>query len=175
MTKNIFIFIAGLPGIGKTTIAKTIKSFLHPAIHIDIDDFKKQVVDPNLVSKEIDPPEIRWEYYQLAANAAIEATEAGNQYVVMEETFHLSDLREKMTEKVEASGNRVIWVHVTCDLETVKQRASKPREGHILTQEETVAMHVEFSELFEGFPEDQQICSIDNSGALNISIGDILK
>ena len=62
--KRLLLF-AGLPGVGKSTISRGVSKKTGAEI-VDIDDFKKTDVDPALVTSQIDPPELRWSYYQKA-------------------------------------------------------------------------------------------------------------
>ena len=53
MTKYMLL-VAGVPGVGKTTISTRLAQELGGQI-LQVDDFKKAVVDPSKMGEEIDP------------------------------------------------------------------------------------------------------------------------
>jgi len=149
--KKLFL-LAGLPGVGKSTVAQAMIKKLN-AHNVDIDDFKKLVVDPNAVTKEIDPPETRWLYYQHAIQHVVGLFEQGVTTVIMDEVFHLHTLRSQVENVCAKHGVRVHWIEVRCSYETVEKRLNaKSRVGHILSTDEALAMHLLFKNLFEPFP-----------------------
>jgi len=142
------ILVAGLTGVGKSTLARKIAQEKNGLV-LDLDDFKKIVVDPKLVTEQIDPPQVRWSYYNLAINHAL-TLEA--EVVVMDEVFHLADLRHKIEVICKDRDVEIQWIEVVCDYLVVKKRLSqKNRDGHILSSEQTLKMYLLFRQIFESF------------------------
>ncbi|MFH1457382.1 MAG: AAA family ATPase [Patescibacteria group bacterium] len=156
------IFIAGLPGVGKSTISRIIAG--NNGRIVDIDDFKKVVYknSPELDPTQLDPPEIRWAYYQLAVKHAMSMTA---DKVVIDETFHLQVLRGRLEDFCVKLGAEVEWVHVLCTSETVEKRLrAKARVGHILSTDDAIRMHHLFHGIFQRFPKGKKnLIVVDNN------------
>lgn len=154
--RKVVLLVAGLPGVGKSTISRKVSHRTGAKI-VDIDDFKRRDVDPTLVTSQIDPPEVRWNYYQKALEYVFSLFDTEVQTVVIDEVFHLNTLRVQVESLCKAHGVRVVWVEVRCSYETVEKRLrSKTREGHILSTEESLHMNLMFKEIFEKFPVDAE-------------------
>ncbi len=164
--KNVMCF-SGLPGTGKSTISKIVVQKTG-GILLDLDIYKRQVVDPNVVSNSIDPPEIRWQYYSLA----IEGIKVlPHEVIIVDEVFHLNYLRTKFENSCISNDMRIIWVEVICAMNVVKTRLETPRPGHILSPSEAIAMNRMFAEIFEPFSgEMSNYIQLDNSGNENIDV-----
>jgi predicted kinase len=152
--KKILLF-AGLPGVGKSTISRVIGSRTG-AVIVDVDDFKKLVVDPNLVTEQIDPPDVRWAYYEKALAHIFDIFKLGVSIVIMDEVFHLDSLRIKLEDLCAGQNIEVLWIEVRCSRDVVEQRLrASDRRGHILSTEQALAMNLLFEKIFEKFPNDQ--------------------
>ena len=148
------ILVAGLPGVGKSTISRRVSEITGARI-VDIDDFKKVDTDPTLVKNQVDPPELRWLYYKKALKYVFDLFDSGVSTVVMDEVFHLNSLRSQMEALCAERQVQVLWVEVLCSYDTVEKRLSfKSREGHILSTEEALKMNILFKGIFESFSID---------------------
>jgi len=150
---NKLVLFSGLPGVGKTTISKVFCQ-KNNGQAIDLDDFKKTDVDPKLVKEEIDPPDVRWNYYQKALDHARMLFLGGAHLVVMDEVFHLASLRKKIDEFCAERGIHVVWVEIRCPYSVVGDRLHMhEREGHLLSRQETLLMYRLFDAIFEPFED----------------------
>lgn len=146
------VLLAGLPGVGKSTIARKIASTEGGTV-IDLDDFKREAVASALVTSQIDPPEVRWAYYESALACAFTL----DGIVVMDEVFHLQSLRTRLEQVCTARGTRVQWIEVQCPYAVVEKRLrATTRVGHILSTDEALKMYLLFQEIFERFPEGKE-------------------
>ncbi|MBI3631632.1 MAG: AAA family ATPase [Candidatus Staskawiczbacteria bacterium] len=153
--KKLILF-SGLPGVGKSTISREVSKNTGAKI-VDLDDFKKIDVDPALVTKQIDPPELRWAYYQKALDHVFGLFDQGISTVIMDEVFHLDSLRNGLENLCVIHNVRVFWVDVRCPYEIVEKRLqSTKREGHLLSTEQALKMHLLFREIFEKFSINSQ-------------------
>lgn len=149
--RNRLLLFAGLPGVGKSTISRRVGQKTGATI-VDLDDFKKTDVDPVLVKNEIDPPELRWSYYQKGLQYVFDRFDQGGNMAIIDEVFHLHSLRTQLEFRCTERQVQVIWVEVQCPYEVVKRRLqSTARADHILTSEETLNMYLRFKEMFEAF------------------------
>lgn len=168
--KKLFL-LAGLPGVGKSTVSKALNNKLEAKI-VDIDDFKKIFVDPTAVTKEIDRPELRWLYYQEAIQHVLGLYDQGLSVVIMDEVFHLSSLRSSLEILCIQHNVEVYWIEVRCSYDTVARRLrSAERNGHILSTEEALAMHLQFIAIFEPFTCDSKNhIIIDNEDDVSVDL-----
>jgi len=149
------IFLAGLPAVGKSTLARKIAE-RECGLVLDIDEIKREMVDPSLVTSTIDPPEIRWKYYEKAVEKIFLLFEEGASIVIVDEVFHLQFLRKKVEDLCAERGARVLWIEVQCSYREVEKRLrASGRDGHILSTEEALKMYLLFEEIFEKFPVDK--------------------
>lgn len=174
--KKLLLF-AGLPGVGKSTISKILSKKTGAKI-VDLDDFKRTEVDSSLVKTQIDPPEIRWGYYQKALEYTFSVFNSGISMVAMDEIFHLNSLRMRL-ETLCVKKCQVLWVEVRCSYDTVDKRLkAKTREGHLLSSDEALKMNFVFSEIFEKFSEKIQnhiVVSNESADNVDLIVESILK
>jgi len=175
--KRLLLF-AGLPGVGKSTISRGVSKKTGAEI-VDIDDFKKTDVDPALVTSQIDPPELRWSYYQKALEHVFGLFEQGISTVIMNEVFHLSSLRTQLESLCARQQVQVLWIEIRCPYGIVERRLqSTRREGHILSTDEALKMHLLFKEIFEEFSTCSQnhiVVTNENDSIMDLLVENILK
>ncbi|MEK7069472.1 MAG: AAA family ATPase [Patescibacteria group bacterium] len=165
--KKLLLF-AGLPGVGKSTISGIISKKIGAKI-VDIDNLKKTDVDPTLVKNQIDPPEVRWVYYQKALKCAFDLFDRGMSVVIIDEVFHLNSLRIQL-ESLCSEKCQVLWVEVMCPYNIVEKRLHfTAREGHILSTKEALKMHILFKEVFESFYNQNHIV-VNNENNVNMDL-----
>jgi predicted kinase len=144
------ILITGLPGIGKTTLARELARQTK-GIHFDLDDTKRVVVPEYMVTESIDPHEFRYKYYAEAIRRLPDLFgQSSAQIVIMDETFHLQGFRRMWREAARQLNIRLHWVEAVCDEEIVKERLSNGRDrgNHILV-DKGYQMYLLFRKAFE--------------------------
>lgn len=119
MPGRLLVF-CGIPGSGKTTIARLVAKSDPDAVHIQTDSFRVMISNPSFSSAESDF------VYGAAVASAKEALDAGR-LVILDATFGSGRRREKTLRELAGHYSRVDFVLVTCDLQTALARnASRP-------------------------------------------------
>lgn len=111
MSRGTLIVLSGLPGVGKTTIARAVARAL-PAAHLRVDTFEARLTDlrggPELTE--------RWEFvagYELAAAAAADQLAVGL-HAVADSVNPLPVTREMWAETARRAGADLLEVEVVC-------------------------------------------------------------
>ncbi len=132
----MLILFCGLIGCGKTTLARKTAEALGLEL-FEADDIKKRVYpkDPDFERnmREAIPfkDETRMEVFRQSIEA-LRALSATQRHLVFDETVHKAKFREFFREQWKDDGGVfIVWVRASDD--TVKQRLSTGREGHILS------------------------------------------
>ncbi len=165
------ICIAGLPAVGKTSVARALNNLLSPyARHIDIDDVKRRVVEPEHLVNDIDSDAVRWQYYKATIKDAIALFRNSNKrYVITEEVFHRRHLRDGITRMCARNGIDIHWIHITCKESVIERRIREcPRTGHILSTNQTLEFYRQFMEIFDYFNYDDEVLSF-NSEVMDVT------
>jgi predicted kinase len=115
--KKLLVCVAGLPGVGKS---KLMSNFDGVPV-IDVDKFKNRCA-----KKQIDTPDMRWEYYKTALLEAFEAFDKGVSVVMVGEVFHLRKLRFLFENLCKKHQVNVLWCEVICSYKNVKKRLLLP-------------------------------------------------
>ena len=173
-TRRDLILLAGLPGVGKTTVAR---EFVRQtgAVHFDIDEVKRVVVPEDEVMADIDPPEYRFKYYAETIRKLPELFSVNPaETVVIDETFHLKDFRDMWDESAKILDIKVHWVEVVCDDNIIKHRLSigKDRESHVL-KDKAIPMYLLFKKVFEPMKSPCEI--VDSSEDIVPQVQRIVK
>lgn len=148
------VFFSGLPGAGKSTICQRMAK-MTGATYVDVDYYKKLRTDPNRVTEEVDPPDIRLIYCRDALNAAFDLFDGGKSMVAMDEVYPYRSVRAQLEASCTARGIRTLWVEVRTSPGVATERLSTGREGHLLHTPEIAAnIHRMCADVFESFPAD---------------------
>ena len=171
----MIVFVSGLIGAGKSTIAKGLAGQLR-CPYYDIDEIKKSVFkdDPDFERnmKEAIPfsNETRSKVYDRVIED-LRKYRQEHDLIVVDEVLHKRELRHRLYEAAEEIFDDFIVIWVRADEDIVLERlAGQKREGHILN--DPIPMHEAFRRDFENFNRSVIVCS--NNGAAQESI-DLLK
>ncbi len=172
----MIIFVGGLIGAGKSTIAKGLAShFDFP--YFDVDEVKKVVYqkDPdyekNLREGIPFSDETRMEVFQMVCDD-LERLVGELPHIVVDETLHKREIRHVLYDEARriAGGFIVIWVHADEDL-ILQRLGGQKREGHIL--DDPLPMHHMLRKEFENYKR----CIIDcpNNETSDAAIDDLVN
>jgi predicted kinase len=129
MAGRLIIF-CGIPGTGKTTIARLVAKADPAVVHIQTDDVRAMIARPTFSSEESEF------VYMSCVSVAKEALDQGYT-VIMDATFGSARRREATLAPLAGHYSRIDYVHVMCDLETALQR-NAARTPTAVVPEETV-------------------------------------
>ena len=120
------IYITGLPGSGKSTIAKNLLELLASekieAVYLRLDEIRKEIVsEPQYTEEE------RERVYQGYAKRGLELIREGKN-VILDATTH----RKKWRDLVRAQAENFLEVYIKCDLNTCVKRESERKEGLVM-------------------------------------------
>jgi adenylylsulfate kinase-like enzyme len=120
------IYITGLPGSGKSTIARALLKLLSSrgieAAYLRLDEIRKEIIpEPQYTEEE------REKVYRSYAERGLELFRAGKN-VILDATAHRRKWRDLLRDKVD----NFLEVHIKCDLETCIKRESERKEGLVM-------------------------------------------
>jgi adenylylsulfate kinase len=120
------IYITGLPGSGKSTIAKALLQLLSSrridAVYLRLDQIRKEFIpQPQYTEEE------REKVYRLFAERGMELVRDGKN-VILDATANRKKWRDLVREKI----SLFMEVYVKCDLGTCIQRESERKEGLVM-------------------------------------------
>ncbi len=116
----MLILIAGLPGTGKTTVAKSFAK-KYGAFHLNSDSVRREL---GLWGSY--RPEDKTRVYEELLNRT-RAALSGGQTVVVDSTFFRAALRKPFMDLAEKLNARVCWVLATAPDAVLRKRVARPR------------------------------------------------
>ena len=143
------LVFCGIPGSGKTTIARLVAKASPNAVHIQTDVFRTMISRPTFSAEESDF------VYGVAIAAAKAALDAGRM-VILDATFGSSRRREKTLRELAGHYSRVDFVLVVCDLETALTR-NAARPGTAAVPEKNLV------DILSKFEEPEGAMKVDSS------------
>jgi len=158
----MIIFVGGLIGAGKSTIAKKVAAEFN-FFYYDVDEVKKAVFaeDPDFERNMRDGIPFSDATREKLYDRVIEDLKelrVTHQYVVVDEALHKREFRHKMYRAAEEIYGDfiVIWVRANEKMILDRLQAVK-REGHILN--DPLPMHESFRRQFEDFNRSVIVCN----------------
>jgi len=170
------IFVAGLVGVGKSSIARLLAEKL--SIHYyDIDGVKKLIYpqDPDFAKNIRNgipfKEETRLKVFQQVVSD-FSCLAASHKHLVVDETLHLRRPRQVLLEAAKTYFGGYVIVWVKADEAVVEKRlASTSRKDHILTN--PLQMYRSFAKEFETFDESLILC--ENNGSVEQAVEGLLS
>jgi len=157
----MLVLIAGLPGTGKTTVAKAFAKQCG-AVHLNSDTLRLELGLMGHYS-----PEDKEKVYASLLERARTALLAGKQ-VVVDSTFFSEKIRAPFQALATSCGVPLRWIEVKAAERTLRQRLSHPRPD----SEADFSVYEKIRDQFEPLPEDRLILDTDletpESAALKI-------
>ena len=172
----MIIFVGGIIGAGKSTVAQKLASH-YDIPYYDVDEVKKTVFrkDPDFERniREGIPfsDELRREVFEQVFSD-LEALVDEHPNIVVDETLHKREIRHFLYDEARriAGGFIVIWVQAREEVILDRLGAQK-RSGHLL--DDPLPLHNAFKRQFEEYNR----CIIDcpNNGAIEDTVGDLVN
>jgi predicted kinase len=147
----MLILIAGLPGTGKTTIARAFAA-LSGAIHLNSDALRREMGLMGHYS-----PEDKKRVYDMLLRRSEEALQA-DKIVVVDSTFYNKDIREPFEQLAEQNNVPLKWVEVQASERVLRERLSHPRPD----SEADFTIYEKIRDQQEPFPEERLILNSEH-------------
>jgi len=119
MTQKVVVWLTGLPGSGKSTIAQQLKPLLSPCVLLDGDDVRQWLTKDLGFSREDRRENVR--RVTKAANSQL--AQRSNTVVALISPYE--EDRLEALSRIRSTGRRAILVHLDCPLEVCEQRDPK--------------------------------------------------
>lgn len=120
MKNNALVVVSGLPGVGKTTLAKAL------AHALDARHFNTDTVRENLhLRGQYDPTTKAKVYQALSQNVCQSLSEGAT--TVIDGTFYLAALRKPYFDLSATLEIPIYWIELKADEATIRERVSRSR------------------------------------------------
>lgn len=146
----MLILIAGLPGTGKTTIARALSAMIG-AIHLNSDVLRSQL---GLMGQYT--AEAKQQVYDALLDSAGVALAAGKT-VIVDSTFYQKSIRQPFEHLAKVCGVPLHWVEIQASERTLEERLGKPRPD----SEADYSVYEKIRDLFEPLPEARLVINSD--------------
>ncbi len=148
----MLLLIAGLPGTGKTTVARAFAS-LSGASHLNSDALRRELGLMGHYS-----PEDKARVYDTLLERAREALLQGKT-VVIDSTFFKESIRGPFRVLAASCKVPLRWVEVQADEQSLRERLSHPRPD----SEADFEVYQKIRDQFEPLPEDRLLINTDET------------
>jgi gluconate kinase len=172
----VVIFVAGLVGVGKSSVAKFLADRFS-FYYYDVDEVKKVIYpqdpdfDYNMRHGIPFSKETRLKVFRQVAEDFARLAKT-HKHVVVDETLHLKNPRQVLFEAAKAHFGGYVIVWVRADEAVIRKRLKKKeRKGHILS--DPFKMYLSFAKEFESFDESHIVCN--NTGSIEEATESLLS
>ncbi len=143
----MLVLVCGLPGVGKSTLAKALSEQLE-AVYLSSDIIRRKMLDERTYSEQ--------EKYRVYENmvAAAKRLLASGKTVVCDATFYKKKTRGEMCAAARHSGAEVFFVKCILDEKTIEERMSAREQLGTSESEATFRIYMKVKGLFEEIEED---------------------
>ena len=159
MSNANLVFVIGLPGCGKTTIARRFAKFLgYPLITTEVVRVHLLSIEKEQADTDFSPDELRQTYNVM--NLVAESLLAGGGGVVVDGVFRTREQRQCIFDIAEKFGASMLCLEVTCEEDVLIERirARKAAGTASPAGEET---YYKIAAEFE--PTDERFIRVDNT------------
>lgn len=146
----MLLLIAGLPGTGKTTVARAFAALIG-ATHLNSDVLRRELGMMGHYN-----PEDKEQVYKTLLDRARQALLRGES-VVVDSTFYKERIRAPFVDLAEECGAPLYWVEIQAEEQTLRERLSHPRPD----SEADFAVYEKVRDAFEQLPENRLVINTD--------------
>jgi hypothetical protein len=151
------IIFCGVPGSGKTTIARTLSGKLTWSVHVQTDTIRGMIARPNYGG-----PESAF-VYDSCVRVAKEALRRGRP-AILDGTFARSTHRARALSALRGLYGRCVLVHVVCGMSTAERRNASRRD--VVPRERLRGIYASFEEPVNAVRIDTDLRSAEESAAI---------
>lgn len=161
----MLVIVCGLPGTGKTTLAKTVAGKTDAAV-INSDSIRMSMLE----EREYTEDEKKMIYRAMLEEAGKQLKEGKN--VVLDATFYKKELRENAKETAEKAGTESYIIECVTHEELLKERIFK-RKKEETESEADFEVYKKVKDQFE--PIEEEHLAVDTSEELEKQVELVLK
>ena len=151
------IVLCGVPGSGKTTIARILCGRMRGAVHVQTDTIRRMIARPNYNRQE------SAFVYESCVQMAREALRRGRP-VILDGTFARSAHRARAVRALRGLCSRHIIVHAVCSMDTAKRRNSSREE--MVPEERLRGIYASFEQPVSALRVDTEVRSAEESAVI---------